>query len=295
MGRCKRGEFQFLIYVIIAIAAFLVIVTVWMKAQAKNDDLQAETLCKSSIALRMSAALEVGGSDVKGAPILCKTIDKKIKGDKHDVQLQIAQNMARCWDMMGEGRYNNDVFANFPLFGSENGCFTCYSLIIDDIKDLEEGNAISPSEFEQFLRETPYSKNKEMTYLDYFQRGGGNGRVMGFFGEETNVAAGTNTPAGILEDHAYAVMFKSKKEDGNFLSGAAAVGGTTFLVYGLATGGVGLVVGGAIVALEGGSNLIEKAFRETELDTIILVDLETKTIGPFLKNNCEEISDYEGK
>ncbi len=292
MLRSKRGDVQFLVVLIIVLTSFMLIAGTVFRFMSSAEGKQAEALCKDSVALRMAAAIQADDSEIKGAPVLCKTLDKEISGSKAEVQSQIAQSMSRCWEMMGEGRYSGDIFRNLPLWEKkENKCFTCYSIIVKDIEDEE---TISPQEFEQYLRETPHHKQKSLTYLQYFQYGGGNGRIIGTFHKDEQ-----NQVHGIEAGRAYAIIFKAKAEEcGAFctklgLAGVGAgAGGALFMAIG--TGGTGLLVTG--VALAGGA-LVEKIgdfFNDVDLDAIAITDMSAQSIDSFYKNNCAYISDIAG-
>ena len=131
----------------------------------------------------ISADITIAKADFK-APLACKTIDLNFNGERQKVIKAVADKMARCWWMFYEGRYEeilSGTDVQFLFFGTDdldNSCFMCYSLILDDI----EGGKITGDEMYDFFRNTKYPKSKDLTYLEYFQRGGGPG-VAGFLTE----------------------------------------------------------------------------------------------------------------
>ena len=168
---------SFLVWMIITIAAFMLIGGTLMKFLAKADDQQAENLCQKSIALRAATALQVNTNDqkdfdfiqskVKAVPVLCKTIDTKVKGSKEKIEEQIAQKIARCWWMFGEGRYGEILHGSevrllpsvLGVANEANKCFTCYTVLIDEQKIVDEKKkesaSIQPVELLDYLWTKP--------------------------------------------------------------------------------------------------------------------------------------------
>lgn len=170
-------EASFLVVIIITLVAFFIISTVIYRFLAKAEEKEAEILCHDSIAMRASTALQINmgkeadDSDfdliqatLKTAPVLCKTIDKKVKGDKQEVMKAVADKIARCWWMFGEGRYEEILQggefhfapAILGMDNEENKCFNCYNLMIDE--DDIEGGSIAYSELVDYMWNTPYLK-----------------------------------------------------------------------------------------------------------------------------------------
>ena len=141
---------------------------------AQADEKQAEVICQESIAARATFALQVNTKEsgasklmearVKTIPPLCKTIDKKIQGSREEIKKKIADKLARCWRMFGEGRYEeilhgSDLYLAPIIFGMDNEpgkCFNCYNLLID--QDEIQGGPINTAEFMDYLWTQPYVK-----------------------------------------------------------------------------------------------------------------------------------------
>lgn len=244
----KKGiAIDHLVIWIFVILCFLIISGVWSRVYAKAEDKEAENLCQTSVAFRARSALEVGGTEITLTPFLCKTIDKKMTGSREELKEQIAEKMARCWWMFNEGRYDEilrkDILGKvLGVDKSTNDCALCYALPID--QDTIEGGPIRPEEMMRYLRDHPYPKVKDATYLTYIQSSGGTGRV------------------AILDQvaprDAYGIVFMAKNSDARGLSWieigltAAFTAGAVFcyiaepcgLVATVAVGATGVAAGG---------------------------------------------------
>lgn len=279
-GTKKGMSASFLVGIIITLAAFMIIAIAIKGFMEKAEPKEAEMACQGSVALRAAAA--IGGEvEVKLAPVLCKTIDKKIEGDKEEIKRQLADLMARCWWMFNAGR-TQDLFANIPGLGGKNKGFVCYTAIVEENKDFKEGDSIK--DFDEFLRETDHPKLKDVTYLKYFQyEGGGPGRVLMFL------------PNGeIKPDHAFEIAFIEKRGEANawmgkLLTGAGAVAGATgIIVLAIGTGGLGVIaltVGGIAAAVTGASISFDELFKERDVSTIMLLDMENQNIREEFHKN----------
>ena len=297
--RNKKGiEFGFLITMIITIVAFVLIAGTIYRFMSKSDDTAAENLCRDSVLLSVRTAIRVGGegSDIqlKAAPILCKTIDKKVfgSGDKarEEIQKQIADKIARCWWMFGGGSYEKDIFKTVSGAGGSNHCFTCYTMLVDPSDEFKEGDSISPEAFETYLSSTNYAPDK--SYTKYIQQSGSGGLIMGVFG-----------PAGITPNHAYAIAYGTKvNQDCTFCGTIAGAGTAMRVVGGVSTAtGIGSVVGipllfvGTALTGGGGAGIVYNKIFEPGLDTIYIVDMQDDRLNTLFKNRCTEVKDIEGQ
>lgn len=278
----------FLVAVIIIITSFVLIAGTLMRFMSTADDRQAETLCKDSVALRAATALQAAGSEVKLAPVLCKTIDKKVKKNKEETKEEFAQKMAKCWEIFGEGRYRSNIFRNTNIFGGNNLCFMCYSLLVDGHGDFtEESKGITSSEFESYLADNNHPL-RDQKYLEYFQYGSGPGYVLSILTEE-----------GIKPGRAYAILYKAKSDDptagtGLLVGGGAAatLGAVSFFTLGV---GGGLLLGGALAFGTGFVTEISSLFSgPRNIDAIMLVDMSNPQLGEVINNHCTFIPDIAG-
>ncbi len=221
-----------LVSIIITIVSFMLSAGVLYAFTAQADDKQAELLCHDSVALRAKTMITpadnaVVKSEIKTVPFLCKTIDTKVSGTREELKQQIADKIARCWWMFGEGRYEELLQGSrisilpsvFGFEDSKNKCFNCYSLLVDE--DTIEGGPILGSELVTYMKNTKYPKSSNVTYLEYVQSFGGPGRVA------------FSAPA-IIPRQAYSVSMMPKNKE---------VGGSTFWK------GAGQVALGAVVAI----------------------------------------------
>ena len=273
--RSKKGmatEMGFIITTSLVLISFFLIIGLFARFSSRTNDLEAELLCQTSIAQRVRTAVNIdwddaGGlslftSQVKTIPPLCRTIDKKVSGSREQVLRQVADNMARCWWMFGEGRYQNlldDVQADVlpdilgfedlaPYTGPDdaNQCFNCYTILVD--QDEIPGGPITGTEMMEFLRTKKYAKVDKI-YLDYIQGFGGPGRIV-------------LTIPEILPREAYAISMMPKNQGdstfwkGQIQSAAGTLTGNIFLLY------------------VGQQNILADAFKERDVSSIYFSSLE---------------------
>lgn len=152
----KKSELKsFLTRVIIAILGFLAIVVLLEIIKGEAEAGAAESICRTSVALREKTFTEIrkGPVHIKNiaSPLLCRTIDKYIpenKGaTKQQFEKEIAELMASCWKQFGEGRIE-DVFKEDT--GTSSNCFVCYNI------NTRFKGEIKHEEFLQYLFQTPY-------------------------------------------------------------------------------------------------------------------------------------------
>lgn len=294
-----------LVIIILTVVSFMLIATVVSRAFSNKDDAAAEALCQESIAWRAATVLNINTDEksknldidvVKGKlkpiPTLCKTIDKKIDGDQRKIKEQLANQMARCWWMFNEGRYDEILHGSkvvpaliSNLDEANNECFVCYATIINEDKFDDKKESIKSEEFLNYLATTNYTKVPDKTYLDYIQSFGGPG--------------GVQILTNIEPRHAYGITFMAKNIDnvestwlgwfGKTISGTAGgaatvwAAGTALSACTLATAGVCLlgvaVLGGttAVITYSAASDLevlVNRAYSSTERD-ISIVSIDT--------------------
>jgi hypothetical protein len=278
----KSMSAGFLVSMIIVLLAFVLIAGTVMRFLQPLDEKEAEALCHQSVALRTTIAIGDNDGGIKIAPLLCKTIDKKIKPEgktkkqrEEFIMKQVAEKMATCWWMFGEGNYPGDIFANVPaMVTRESHCFMCSTLVIENDEKFSDIK-ISGQEFRNYLIKTKY--NKKLSYMDYFQFGGGAGYVNSVLTEE-----------GIKPGRAYATVFNSKLEEK--CSKCTWIAG---VVGGAKLGGIkGAIVGGitAVAVTEIGS-LFEEGY---EIDGVLLLDMSHPTMSRVFNNKCVSVADMGG-
>lgn len=310
----KKGmEAGFLIAIIIVIASFVLIAGVLTRWLSSADEKEAERLCHDSIAWRAVSTIQINPEGryealVQGkvslVPQLCKTIDKKVKGDREKIKQQIADKMARCWWMFGEGKHDQILDSSkvapviYDLEEVGNKCQLCYVILTEE----EKFEPIPKEEFLLYLATTKYPKVAGQTYLEYIQQHGGPGRV------------------ALLEDinprQGYGISFLAKNEEGRSFwerlgAGTAKLGaGTIVAAAGIGalklTGAAacaaslicgvivaGGVVGGYLLMNAGTADLaaqVKDTFYGTERDTSIIVfdDMITSEQKCFKKDIAGE-------
>lgn len=317
--KSKKGiTIDFLVMAMVVIVGFVLLSFVLTRFMGSFDDKQAEILCHDSIALRGSTAINLGSDDsniieasLRPIPVSCRTIDLEIKGTRDEIIEKVANKMARCWWMFGEGRYEEILHGGevtlFPkLFGTQNlqnKCFNCYTLTVD--QDEIEGGPIGVGELLDYMFETNYEPYN-FSYVDYFQDFGGPGRFM--------TIAGTTEDGFIKARGAYAVSFgpKNHEPSGTFwsdigkiaagvglalvvvggvvcvvatagtcgaaiaIAGTAGAAGATVTVSATTVVATTAVVGGtgALIAYSGTNALLSNMYGERERSTIFLGWLE---------------------
>ncbi len=226
--KSKKGDAAaFIVGTMITLIAFFLIAGMLVRFTAKTSDKEAELLCQNSIALRARSALQIGklaGIEVKLVPPLCRTIDKKVSGSREQILRQIADKMATCWWMFGEGRYE-DLLSSFGTKGllkvlsyedsGPNQCFNCYTILVGE--DEIKGGPINADEINEFLLKNKYFR-ANISYLEYIQSHGGPGRVV-------------FTAPQIFPNQAYTISMMPKNVAGStFWTGIFKVGGAALIL-----------------------------------------------------------------
>ncbi|MBU0470177.1 MAG: hypothetical protein KKA62_05635 [Nanoarchaeota archaeon] len=182
---------QLVIWLIILVSFVMIAFTI-ERFISKAEPLEAEIICRDSLALKAKTKIEIG--PVEGStPSLCKTIDKKFSTTKRDEALDwFARSMERCWWIWLEGRHS-EIFGPRGLLGSDEKtkCFVCNTLTYN------QGPTLTKSELEQYLTSIK-SRYKNADVSSYIQE-------RGYFrlGEE-------NFPS----DQVYALIFASNIDEG---------------------------------------------------------------------------------
>lgn len=268
-----------LVVIVLVIVSFMLIAGLIIRSMSNTDDKKDENLCKDSIVVRAATSVHVDAGpevDLKLAPYLCKTIDKKVSGDREEIKQQLANSMARCWWMFGEGRYE-EIFDTLKVSDkSENKCFVCSTALINE----DSFEPISTQEFYRYLSNTKYPMVKDETYLEYIQQHGGPGAV--------------HLLENIEPRKAYGISFLSKNKEVEATAGGAATkiggglafGGTVIAVAAATActatvvcaviAGTGVIIGGVFVGA--GAADVKHVFfdsAERSVSTVTLSSLDT--------------------
>ena len=94
-----------------------------MRFASQTSDKEAELLCQNSITIRTRNAVTIGGDaaelQAKLIPLLCRTIDKKVSGDRQQILKQIADKMYPAGGCSAKRRYE-EIMDNFGVGGIAN-------------------------------------------------------------------------------------------------------------------------------------------------------------------------------
>lgn len=284
----KGITLDFLVIMIIVVVSFMLIAMVIRYFTTQADEKELEILCHDSVALRVATSFSVGGADVKAAPLLCKTIDRKVSGGREEIKSEIAYLMSRCWWMFNEGRQDvlesEGVAEMLGWEDSGNSCFLCYNVLIDE-KEIE-GDTIGAPEMFRYMLNTDHRQIKGMKYVDYIQSYGGPGKV--------------SMMNGIDAQNAYGIVYMSKNDDDSSLTvfdgivtSLAAVGAVVCAIAepcGVLAAGAA-IAGTTYVGVHGAQILAQKAkFYEQErsVSMVVLDDLKAIQAGDCLVKDLAE-------
>lgn len=273
MLRQKRGiALASLVLILLAIAGFVSILIFLMSSQEKAADLSEVNACRGSIITRASFAINQGKENIYFTPLLCRTRDTKVAGSREELKAVFAHQMATCWYMFDEGRWDDILNTGGleKMFGwkTDSQCFLCNTAVIN--QDEIEGGPIEAPEMFEYLKTTPHHRYNKMTYLEYFQNFGGPGAV-----------AILDT---IHPENAYGVVFSPRKENTggiglvDYAAGGAGAVGVTAAAVGVAVciiaepcgliaagAAAGLIAGGTVVAGTSGTYLASHAANVLEV------------------------------
>lgn len=162
----KKALIESKIVVLILIMVSLILLFGFLyKLYAKSTNNAAEQTCRNSIVLvdiladKIEAEWFEAGQHAKPWPATCKTQDKIINvKDTEKAKKELAELMANCWWMMGEGEIKP---FDLDMFHVRRKCFVCYTATFPKLK-----GTIDSSDFMFYLRE---KGRKGVSYYDYFK------------------------------------------------------------------------------------------------------------------------------
>ncbi len=242
----KKGELttQQIVILIILIASFLVIMFFLFRLNfGKTSD---KEICHNSVVTRGSGVLHK-----ESIPLDCKTsyicITKdrsceKMAGSREikeaktsdEVYKILADEMADCWWIFGEGKLNY-VGKDFK---ADKYCSICSQISFDNSIDFFEGGEINQKLFYDYLAKTNVS-GKDISYLDY---------LAGLKGSKTieDSLKNRNSEFGKINlGRSYYIVMAIFSETGlTQWAGSGVVIGA--VVGGIIGGPVGIIIGGVI-------------------------------------------------
>ena len=268
-------------FLIIALAVLFLVINLLSDYFIAMDEKARVQTCRNSVIAH--SAMKMKYADFSRA-IRCPAENITAKGDEEEIMRELAERMASCWDMYGQGRLN---LFDEPLI-ERNYCGLCYHVTFDrEIK-------IDADRFFDFLGKRKYSR--EETYLQHLVPYSSN-----FIFEKEFIDLPDNMQPVIDTGEDYGIFFVYKKESNNLLirAGQAATG-TVITAAGAAliyfTGGWGTAVGGKMVAtgvLTGLSSItgISEPFSEETWQSAVLL----YPYDQLEELNCEELPVKQGK
>lgn len=309
--KSQKGELttQQIVMIVIAITSFAIILFLLFRLNV--GQLTEEELCYNSVVMRGSAITPTEATPLKcHRKYVCVTEDGSCEGltnpeivevkSLKEVNTYLADEMARCWKMFGEGRINyvgDDVTHN-------NYCSICSQILLDNSLNKIEGvqEKISKDELYSYLQNNKFDDKN--TYSEYL-----------FGGKDLNLlkqeSQDVKTFGNLEIGKQYFVVMGITSEVGlwNWVGLGAVTGGIidvggvviSTLVFGtnplgwvsgLTVIGVSAVVGGLASEISEGDNL--------EIAAIILDGrgIDNKFMAPtiieansekFKALNCEEV------
>jgi len=281
-----------LVVLILVIAAFSLVALFLKYFFLEAEPKEAELLCHNSVVFRAATVFNAGGGDDKNIqliPLLCKTTDLKIEGDREEIKARMAYLMSRCWWMFNEARQDStldDVGKIEKALGfqdTSNQCFICHTVIIDQ-KQITGGD-IEVEEMMSYLLKKDHTLIKDLKYIDYFQEYGG---------------PGTTAIMDVLKPGtAYAIAFFARNTDeasftvADAVATVAAVGGAVSCI---ATAGITcaiIALGGTAYLVAHGVNALqakEVFYGKKRYTSMVVVDnlKDLNLVGNCIKKDIAE-------
>lgn len=181
-GYGKKGELTTaqIMGIVMLVVSFAVILI--FLSQLDLQRTTSENMCRSSIALKSQGNLM--GALAKATNLNCKTNYVCISGgsecegiiatqtvtvnpqDRSKIMKAIADEMADCWWMYGQGKA---AYAEEELFKTDLVCGVCSKIVFDKKIQQAQSEPISYIEFYKYLADTP--KSDSQTYSEYLYNG----------------------------------------------------------------------------------------------------------------------------
>jgi len=168
----KKGELTTtqLVTIIVLIVSFIVVLFLFFRLNL--GETSNKEICRNSVILRGQAGIVAGPLDCRTnyfcisggrnceeiTPTATVNVDPK---NKEEIMKALAEEMADCWWMFGEGKVG---YADRNAF-NDVACSIC-SIVEFDERVREEAEPIEYRDFYDYLRTTP--KSSTQTYLQYF-------------------------------------------------------------------------------------------------------------------------------
>lgn len=168
--KIKKGELttQQIVFLIILVASFAILLFFLLRLNLAEES--RDQICHNSVVLSGNSKLAIGSLDCRTNYVCisggeeCEGINptetKEVSLDKNEILKKIADEMASCWWMFGEGEID------YGGGGTETGVkYAICSIIAFDEKIQQKFSFISYDEFYNYLKTT--KKTDSQTYLQY--------------------------------------------------------------------------------------------------------------------------------
>ena len=177
IDKMKKGELstQQIVLLIILILSFIIILFFLFRLDFGNDS--DKEICRNSVIMRGTSSVSSDSLPLKcSRNYICitktgecsgmvKPDTRKVKTEE-EIYLVLAQEMADCWWMLGEGKVD---YIGKDFFLKDNYCSICAQILFDnslkEIEGLDEGK-ISKDKLYDYLSKTKMS-SQDMTYSEY--------------------------------------------------------------------------------------------------------------------------------
>jgi hypothetical protein len=245
----KKGELttQQIVLLIILILSFAIILYFLFQLNLGKES--EKEICHNSVVLRGNTGLAKEGFNLNcKREYVCITKDgsceqmtsptlEKVKS-VDEVYEVLANEMADCWWMFGEGKVD---YVGKDFFKKDNYCSICSQVAFDDSLKEEIGNEISKDEFYKYLSETNISQDQ--TYAEYLFKTNDISELKRQSSEDESATFGTIE----LDKQYFNVMGITSELKGTFWKGViGAAVGIGIVVFTPFTVPVGITVGALV-------------------------------------------------
>jgi hypothetical protein len=285
-GRQGQIHWSFLAALLLGLAGMVLIF--FFLFDFGDDTLDWEN-CRQSIFLRANLPEVNTGSITWSSlkdkfPLKCKTqvVNIDFKDDNERAEKVIADTIASCWSLFGEGSFN--IFSSDGV-GFHSVCVPCARIHFDP-KYIDYYNN-NPVSINNALRK----KFKGGTYLDYLNRGKGTFPAMSFGSREFDIDSNDFSIGNSFIDVTFVNRITHKTEVGfvadiHLPRSISPSDGDLIINYGSSVSSFSGDIGNYIPYI---------FYYRTRSDSRIYGDLKNKVIlDGFLKFNAEMCNDWEG-
>jgi hypothetical protein len=301
----KNGEItsQQIVILIIIIVSFAVLLYFLFALNLGEES--SKELCRNSVLLRGNSAIPSGSIPLNcERSYECLTADGSCEGitnpdvkaevkNLDEVYKKLADSMAECWWMFGEGKI---AYVGDDLLTENNYCSICSQIYFDEsVKTIEgiEEDKISKNGLYEYMSRAQVP-GQQKTYLEYLFGDNNLDDIKAKINENPEVGEITFGAINLeSENHQLTVMGITSENNRWIVGGVAVAGVVAYFIPGVnvATVAGALFVGSATVAGGFAGNSAEAIFvKGTGVDNIFLSPTIVEANSEqFRALNCEEI------